>query len=78
MFDRSVRASSPEILGGHGWTTTLRLGYFMPFKWAYISEMVHTGEDLCSTSLSALMTGGRHGNSRSFVCGLNFGDRRCR
>jgi hypothetical protein len=27
MFDHSVGASSPEILGGHGWTTTLRLGY---------------------------------------------------
>jgi hypothetical protein len=31
----------------------------MPFKWASISEMVHTGEDLCSTSLAALMTGER-------------------
>jgi hypothetical protein len=61
MFDRSVRASSAEILGGHGWRVDddFAARLFMPFKWASISEMVHTGEDLCSTSLAAIMTGGR-------------------
>jgi hypothetical protein len=40
---------------------------FMPFKWASISEIVHTGEDLCSTSLAALMTGGRGSIALVFV-----------